>query len=585
MNQSPLQHRKAQNKGKPFALALLLSTPFWGPVPAAHAAVQAPTRYTQGIVASDHPLASAAGRDMLLKGGNAFDAAIATSLALAVVRPQSTGIGGGGFMVFHHENQTGVLDYREVAPAAAHRDMYLDEKGQPIPNLSTQGFKAAAVPGLLAGLHEIYSTRASLPLKTLVAPALALAKEGFPADAHFVHASEVVLARGAREDLKSIFFTSGHPFKVGDRVKNPALAASLQIISEQGLRAMYEGPWSVELSRRLQAADALITQKDLQKYRPKYREPLSTTYRGYRVVTMPPPSSGGVAMITMLNILKPFPLHWNALSWGSSEYTHLITESMKHAFSDRAHYLGDPDFVDVPVKALTSSDYATQLREQINAARYSTLNLEYYGKKGLEQMATAPALRDHGTTHYAIMDKMGNMVSATETINTYFGSQAIIPGTGIVLNNEMDDFSKSPGVPNAFGLVGTEANAIAPGKKPLSSMSPTLVFGPDNKPFLAIGASGGPRIITGTFLSLLNVLDYGMNVNEAVSAPRFHHQWKPNTLYIEKEIPRDVQRALVSKGHQLQMGDAENVVQAVMFKDGIFTGASDPRKGGAPAGY
>ncbi len=550
-----------------------------------HGAVKAPTRYTQGIVASDHALASAAGRDMLLKGGNAFDAAIATSLALSVVRPQSTGLGGGGFMLFHEKGQTGALDYRETAPAQAHRDMYLNAEGQPIDNLSTVGFKAAAVPGLLAGLDEIYKTRASLPLKTLVEPALRLAREGFAADDHFVEASQAVAQRGAYPDLQALYFINNKPVERGTIVRNPALAQTLTLLSEQGFRRFYEGAWAEAFAQKIQQAGGLIQVSDLKNYRPKYRTPLSTRYRGYQVVTMPPPSSGGVALITMLNLLQPYPLHWNALSWGSSAYTHLLTESMKHAFSDRAHYLGDPDFVKVPVAQLTSTAYAEQLRRRLNEAQYMTLAPEYYGKKGLENAATAPAPQDHGTTHYAIMDRHGNMVSATETINTYFGSQAVVPGTGILLNNEMDDFSKAPGVPNAFGLVGTEANAIAPGKKPLSSMSPTLVFGPEGKPFLALGASGGPRIITGTFLSLINVLDYGMNVNEAVSAPRFHHQWKPNTLFIEKEMPLDVQQALSRKGHALKMGGAENVVQAVMFREGVFTGASDPRKGGEPAGY
>jgi gamma-glutamyltranspeptidase / glutathione hydrolase len=570
---------------KMLTVALVLETTLTLQPPLAFGASFEPQRYTHGIVASDHPEASAAGQRMLAKGGNAFDAAIATSLALAVVRPQSTGIGGGGFMVFHHQNKTGVLDYREVAPAQATANMYLDEKGIPVPELSTVGFKAAGVPGLLAGLHEVYKTKATLPLKELVAPAIALAEAGFLADSHFVHASEILNERGARADLKALYFINQKPAKQGQRVQNKPLAASLRLLSEQGFRAMYEGPWAESFAGKIQAAGGLISAADLKAYQPTYRTPLTTDYRGYKVATMPPPSSGGVALITMLNILKPYPLDWNALSWGSSEYTHLLTESMKHAFSDRAHFLGDPAFVDVPVKELTSERYAEQLLTRINQAEYATLNSTFYGKKGLEKKANQTPILDHGTTHYAIMDQAGNMVSATETINTYFGSQAVVPGTGILLNNEMDDFSKAPGVPNAFGLVGTEANAIAPYKKPLSSMTPTLVFTKENKPFLALGASGGPRIITGTFLSLVNVIDYGMNVNEAVSAPRFHHQWKPDILFVEKEIPRDVQRVLVSKGHQLMMGNAENVVQAVMFDQGYFTGASDPRKGGSPAGY
>ena len=569
----------------PVLLSTLCSTTLClSPLSPCYAAVKAPALYRNGIVASDHVLASQAGRDMLKQGGNAFDAAIATSLVLSVVRPQSTGIGGGGFMVYHHQEKTRILDYREVAPALAHRDMYLDQNKVPVPGASTTGFKAAAVPGMLAGLARIHKEHATLPLKTLMAPAIALAENGFPADAHFVHASEVVAQRGATSDVINTYFVKGKPARLGDIIRNRALAKTLRILSEEGLTSFYTGTVAKNLVKGLQQKEALVSQQDLQNYAPRQRIPLMTNYRGYTIATMPPPSSGGVAILTMLNLLEPYPLNWNSIAHGSSQYTHLVTETMKHAFSDRAHFLGDPDFVKVPVAELTSKDYARQIQQRINEAQIATLNSEYYGKKGLKKAAKATPILDHGTTHYAIMDKLGNVVSATETINTYFGSQAIVPDTGILLNNEMDDFSKRPGVPNAFGLVGTEANAIAPGKKPLSSMSPTIVF-KNNKPLLAVGASGGPRIITGTFLSLINVLDYGMNVTEAVSAPRFHHQWKPDVLNIEKEMPTDVQNALQHKGHRLKTGNAENVVQAVMFKNGVFTGASDPRKGGEPAGY
>ncbi|HEY9841404.1 MAG TPA: gamma-glutamyltransferase [Candidatus Obscuribacterales bacterium] len=555
--------------------------------PATLAAYTVPAPYTQGIVASDQPLASAAGLEVLQHGGNAFDAAIATSLALAVLRPQSTGIGGGGFMVLRTaKGETRVLDYREVAPAAASRDMYLGPDKKPISNASSLGYQAAAVPGLLAGLDRLRSQLGSRPLAELMQPAIRYAEQGFPVDRHFVTASESLAKNGTRDDLKAIFFDQGQPRRLGSLQTQPELAATLKTIAREGVSAFYKGEIARKIVAAMQANGGLITAQDLAAYQPRERQPLRGNYRGYEVITMPPPSSGGTALLTVLNLLEPYALGWNATGHNSSQYVHLVTEAMKHAFSDRANYLGDPDFVKVPTEQLISKPYAASLQPRLQQAMVQTLTREAYGLKGLS-WSTAPAgaiPADHGTTHYAIMDRFGNVVSATETINTYFGAEAVVPGTGIVLNDEMDDFSKSPGVPNSFGLIGTEANAIAPGKKPLSSMTPTIVLR-DGKPLLAVGASGGPRIITGTLQAILNVVDFGMDVEAAVSSPRFHHQWVPETLYIERELPLDVRAALMAKGHKLEIGDSENVVQAVMFRDGQFTGASDPRKGGRPAGY
>ena len=555
--------------------------------PATLAAYTVPAPYTQGIVASDQPLASAAGLEVLQHGGNAFDAAIATSLALAVLRPQSTGIGGGGFMVLRTaKGETRVLDYREVAPAAASRDMYLGPDKKPISNASSLGYQAAAVPGLLAGLDRLRSQLGSRPLAELMQPAIRYAEQGFPVDRHFVTASESVAKNGTRDELKAIFFEQGQPRRLGSLQTQPELAATLKTIAREGVSAFYKGEIARKIVAAMQANGGLITAQDLAAYQPRERQPLRGNYRGYEVITMPPPSSGGTALLTVLNLLEPYALGWNATGHNSSQYVHLVTEAMKHAFSDRANYLGDPDFVKVPTEQLISKPYAASLQPRLQQAMVQTLTREAYGLKGLS-WSTAPAgaiPADHGTTHYAIMDRFGNVVSATETINTYFGAEAVVPGTGIVLNDEMDDFSKSPGVPNSFGLIGTEANAIAPGKKPLSSMTPTIVLR-DGKPLLAVGASGGPRIITGTLQAILNVVDFGMDVEAAVSSPRFHHQWVPETLYIERELPFDVRAALMAKGHKLEIGDSENVVQAVMFRDGQFTGASDPRKGGRPAGY
>ena len=324
----------------------------------------------------------------------------------------------------------------------------------------------------------------------------------------------------------------------------------------------------------MQKNGGLITMADLANYKPKIRKPLTGSYRGYGIITMPPPSSGGTALLEILNIMEPYNLGWNSTGFGSSKHVHLLTEAMKHAFADRAEFLGDPDFVNVPVDMLIAKNYAEKLQAKIDENK--TLEQNAYGSKGLGD--------DHGTTHYSVIDKKGNIVSATETVNTYFGSQVVIPGTGILMNDEMDDFSMQPGVPNAFGLIGNENNAIKAGKKPLSSMTPTIVL-KNNKPFMVVGASGGPRIITGTLHAIMNVIDFGMNVEEAVSAPRFHHQWSPNKIFIEKEMPLDVRENLERKGHVLTMGEAENAVQAIVIKDGEITGASDPRKGGFPEGY
>lgn len=553
----------------------------------AQAAVHVPDVYSQGVVAADHVLASEAGVKMLRQGGNAFDAAIATSLMLGVVRPYSTGIGGGGFMLYQTaKGQQRILDYREVAPGKAHAKMFLDSQGQPLPELSTQGYLAVAVPGVIAGLEQISKEHGKLPFKALFQPAIEAAEKGFPVDHNFVRTSELMAERPLRPELKALYFNQGKPRKLGELQRNPELAQTLRLVAEQGAAAFYKGPIAQKIVTAMQAQGGLINAQDLASYQPRERQPLRGSYRGYEILTMPPPSSGGTALLTVLNLLEPYQLGWNSSGFGSSQYLHLLTESMKHAFSDRANFLGDPDYVKVPLQTLVSKAHSQRLQPLLQQASQQTLSREQYGLAGLQlrdqQLQGLPD--DHGTTHYAVMDKFGNVVSATETINTYFGSQVVVPGTGMVMNNEMDDFSIAPGVPNAFGLIGNAANAIAPGKKPLSSMTPTIVLR-QGKPYFAVGASGGPRIITGTLQTLINVIDFGMNATDAVSAARVHHQWVPDTLFVEFDMPLDVQRNLQAKGHQLAVGVAENNVQLVIRKDGQFTAASDPRKGGHPAGY
>lgn len=542
----------------------------------AHSAVKNPTKYSNGIVASDHYLASKAGADVLKNGGNAFDAAIATSLVLSVIRNQSTGIGGGGFMVIHSaKGEDIVIDYREIAPKKAFRDMYLDKNKKPIKNLSTTGYLAVGVPGNLSGLDYILKKYGTKSFKELSRDAINYAQNGFTVDEHFAGASEVLFKRGYTKELAKTFFNSkGQPKKVGDLQKNPELANTLRILSQKGIKDFYTGSISKKIVDAMSKNGGIISALDLANYQPKIRKPLIGNYRGYKIITMPPPSSGGIVLLETLNIMENYNIGWNSTGFASSEYVHLLTESMKHSFADRAEYLGDPDFVKIPLDKLTSKEHAKKLKAKIDPDK--TQDNSTYGSKVLGE--------DHGTTHFSIVDKFGNIVAATETVNTYFGSQVVIPNTGILMNNQMDDFSIQPGVPNSFGLIGNENNSIQAGKKPLSSMSPTIIL-KDNKPFMAVGASGGPRIITGTLNTIMNVIDFGMNIEEAVSSQRFHHQWYPNKLFIEKDMPKDVKENLMKKGHELSTGEAESAVQAIMIKDGKITGASDPRKGGLPQGY
>ncbi|GIW22370.1 MAG: gamma-glutamyltransferase [Candidatus Sericytochromatia bacterium] len=535
-------------------------------------AVREPVSYKNGIVVSDNYLASMAGKDVLKNGGNAIDAAVATSLVLSVVRNQSTGIGGGGFMIIRtSKGEDIVIDYREVAPKKAYREMYLDKNGNVIPNLSTVGYKSIAVPGLLSGLDYALKNYGTKSFKELSSYAIKYAENGFKVDKHFVVASETLYKRGYTKDLANTFFSNGKPKKIGDIQKNIDLAKTLKIISEKGISEFYNGSIADKIEKAMKINGGLITKEDLKNYKPKIRKALKGSYRNYEIITMPPPSSGGIVLLEILNILENYNISWNSIGYGS-EFLHILAEAMKHAYSDRAEYLGDTDFVNVPINQLISKEYAKKLKINIE----KTMENNFYGKKYLND--------DSGTTHFCIADKYGNIVSATETINTYFGSQVIIPETGILMNNEMDDFSSSPGKPNAFGLIGNENNSIQPLKKPLSSMTPTIIL-KDNKPFMAVGASGGPRIITGTLQTIINVIDFGMNIEEAVSFSRIHHQWFPNKLFVEKEIPIDVINNLKAKGHEVVISSGESAVQAILIKNNIFTGASDPRKGGMPDGY
>ena len=531
-----------------------------------------------GIVASVHPLATEAGVNAMKNGGNAIDAAVAVALTLGVVDGHNSGIGGGCFMLIRRANGEFVaLDGRETAPAAATRDMFLrDGKGDT--NLSQTGALASGVPGALAVYAQAVAKYGRKPLAELLLPAAKIAEDGFPIDLGYARKLESTAEKLSRfESSAAIFFNAdGAVFKRGDVLKQTDLAKSYRAIAEHGSDWFYRGDYAHAVAAWMQAHGGIMTAADFQNYAVRQRQQFSTTYRGYEVVGLPPPSSGGVHVAEILNILENFDLK-AATAPGARH--HLIAEAMKLAFADRAFWLGDPDFVNVP-RGLVDKTYARELAERIHAERTTPVP-----SHGLPPDAETRLFEKH-TTHFSTADAAGNWVACTATINTSFGSKVIVPGTGILLNNEMDDFSIEPGVPNAFKLVGAEANAVAPGKRPLSSMSPTIVL-KDGQPILALGAAGGPTIISQTVLNLIAILDLGQPLDAALAQPRIHQQWQPDQLRIEAALPADTRAALEARGHQLFSEPTYGASQIVgRSPDGkSFVGASDPRTSGKAAGY
>lgn len=538
----------------------------------------------RGMVVSANGLASEAGLTVLRQGGNAIDAAVATTLAIAVTEPQSAGIGGGGFLLLR-DGKTGTikaLDFRERAPLKAAPDMYLDAQGKIRPKASTDGYLAVAVPGTVAGLVAVHQRYGKLPWKTLVEPALRLAAEGFevsPALAGAIARQQTLQQNPA---ARQIFTRNGQPLAVGDRLVQTDLAHTLQAIAVNP-RSFYTGTIGQAIARDMAAHQGLITLADLQQYRPIWRDPVCGAFRGYRVCSMPPPSSGGVHLLQMLNLLNPIDL--KTLGWQHPDALHFLIETMRLAYRDRAEYLGDPDFVKVPVAALISPAYAQIRRAEINPrqARPSS----QVPLVPPTQWQKLQRLKDpQDTSHLSVVDGAGNAVSLTFTVNLGFGAGIVTPGTGIVLNNEMDDFAVAPGVPNAFGLVGREANAIAPRKTPLSSMTPTIVTeGAQLR--LIVGAPGGSTIITTVLQIVLNVLVYEMPVEKAVAAPRLHHQWLPDVVLVETYGFGTLTREeLRRRGHTLRdrpgWGNAMAITQSA---NGLLQGAADPRGEGAATGF
>jgi gamma-glutamyltranspeptidase/glutathione hydrolase len=540
--------------------------------------IVSPVQGQHGMVATEHALATQIGLDILKKGGNAIDAGVAVGFALAVVLPNAGNIGGGGFMMIHNAatKKNVALDFREMAPARASRDMYLDASGQVVAGKSLYTHHAIGVPGSVAGLAHALSTQGTMTLAEVIAPAIQIAEAGFPVSptlAALLEADKKNLGKWA--STKAIFFKEDRPLRAGELLIQQDLANTLKRIAKEGPKAFYEGQIAQAIIAEMATHQGLITLKDLKNYQVVERQPVVGNYRGYEVLAMPPPSSGGAHIIQMLNMLAPYPL--KEYGHNSAKTIHLMTEVMKLAYADRAEYLGDPDFVKVPLAGLTSPAYAAKLAEKINLNQ-ATPSVQI--KPGQPQ----PYESDQ-TTHYSIVDQAGNMVATTYTLNTNFGSGIVASGTGILLNNQMDDFSVKPGVANAYGLIGGEANAIAAMKRPLSSMAPTFVL-KNQQPFMITGTPGGARIITTTLQTILNVIDHDMNIAEALVAPRIHHQWMPDELRIEKGISADTLALLQQRGHHLALKPAMGRAQSIQINNGMLYGYSDPRNpDGLTLGY
>ena len=531
------------------------------------------------MVATVQPLATHAGVDAMRHGGNAIDAAVAAALTLGVVDGHNSGIGGGCFMMIRLADGRFILiDGRETGPCAATHDMYL-RGGKAGTALSQTGALAAATPGALAAYAHAVRNFGRRPLGEHLKAAAELAEKGFEIDA--VYARKL---KGAAENLakfpasRGVFLKAdGSPLREGEALKQPDLARSYRAIAEQGTRWFYEGEFAKAAGAWMKANGGILTEQDFRDYRIEIREPVFTEYRGHRIASFPPPSSGGVHVAQLLNILATRDV--KAMGAGGADFVHFTTEAMKLVFADRAFWLGDPAFAKVP-RGLVGADYAKALAEKIRMERASAVV-----GHGTPERAYDEIFGKH-TTHFSAADAEGNWVACTATINTGFGSKVVVPGTGIVLNNEMDDFSAQPGVANHFGLIGAEANAVAPGKRPLSSMSPTIVLRGD-QPVLAVGAAGGPTIISQTLLVIVNVLDFGMDLPAAIGAPRFHHQWSPDELKIEERIGAPVLAELKSRGQKISAGGPFGACNGVgRAADGKgFVGASDPRVPGLAEGW
>ncbi len=568
-----------------FALTALLAFLPRGSNATVVAASREPVRARHGIVASTNEIASKVGVDIMKRGGNAVDAAIAVAFTLAVTHPAAGNLGGGGFMMIRlKDGRTTAIDYREMAPATATRNIYLDKDGKVIEGEggSIEGYRAAGVPGTVRGMELALKKYGShrLSWTQLIEPARRLAAEGFTVN--------YTLARGLRgnreylskyPETKRIYLKGGNLYNEGDIFVQPDLAATFVRLQQRGPNEFYEGQTARLIADDMKRHNGLITMDDMRGYVAKEREPLRGNYRGYEVISMPPPSSGGAVLIEMLNILEGYDL--KNMDWASSDRYHLMTEAMRRAFADRAEYMGDSDFVKVPLAGLVDKKYAAQLRKTINPGRASSSEQVRAGKPA--------GYESEETTHFTVVDAEGNAVANTYTLNNSYGSAVVAKGTGIIMNDEMDDFAAKPGTPNLYGLIQGERNAVAPRKRPLSAMTPTFVLRKDGSLWFTVGSPGGPTIINTVLDVITNVIDYGMNIQQAIDAPRIHHQWLPDELVFEPYgLSGDTQKALAARGHKLAnpryLGDAEGIM--IEEKTGMRLGATDPRRSdGLAIGY
>lgn len=538
----------------------------------------APVQAQNGMVVTAQHLASQVGLDVLQQGGNAVDAAVAVGYALAVTLPSSGNIGGGGFMLVHlADGQDIFINFREKASLNATVDMYLDENGDVIPGASTNSWLGIGVPGTVMGLDYAREKYGTMSREALMAPAIALARDGF----ELVPGDDILTvplpAFRAEENVAAIFLKDGEHYQVGDTIVQTQLANTLQLISDNGPDAFYKGSIADAVVAASEANGGILSKEDFENYAVAEYEPVTCDYRGYHVISSPPPSSGGTIICEILNILEGYPISY--LGFNSAQTVHYMTEAMRHAYVDRNTYLGDPEFVENPLDRLLSKDYAAQIRAQIIGNR-ATLSSDV--------MPGTPPHEGTNTNHYSIVDAQGNAVAVTYTLNLSFGVKKIAGDTGFLLNNELDDFTVKPGVPNAYGLVQGEANEVAPGKTPLSSMSPTVIT-KDGDIFMVTGSPGGSRIITITLESIMNVIDHGMDVQEAIDAPRIHHQWLPDVLYVEKfALSADTRAILEAMGHVIQEGGNWGSAEAILrnLTTGVLSGANDSRRPqGAAMGY
>ena len=535
-----------------------------------------------GMVVSASRLASDAGVNILKKGGNAIDAAVATGFTLAVTHPQAGNIGGGGFLVAHTAyGESFSLDFREMAPSMAHRDMYLDDSSNVVPGLSLYSHLAAGTPGSVDGLLRIWRDHGSgnISLRQLLLPAIQLAERGFSISYGFARVLNVFHDFFINDDgAKAVFIKkNGEPWRAGDKLVQRDLARTLKLISRKGRAGFYEGKTAQLIKREMAEGNGFITKDDLDNYRSVYRTVVTENFKDLDIVSMGPPSSGGVLLIQMFNMLEQYPL--DTLGWNSSDYIHLLTEIERRAYADRSEHMGDSDFWEVPVSMLVSKEYAFE--------RIQNISMEKATKSSVVKAGDPLAYESRETTHYSVIDKNGNAVSVTTTLNTGFGCGVLVEGAGFFLNNEMDDFSAKPGTPNIFGLIGNEANAIQPYKRPLSSMTPTIVL-KNGEPFLIIGTPGGSTIITTVMQIILNVAIHGMDIQEAVSVPRVHSQWLPDAIIVEqRSLSKDVEQNLINRGHTIRPYRWSTIGQAngIMIGEKGFYGGADPRGENATEGY